>query len=156
MIADTDIHLYRNYAIVKPHFSQMDQIYNELESARQYYPDFKTWFYKKVVPDVNLKQRKIITEYRENRLVGVSIIKLFGEKKLSTLKVFDTYQNRGVGLKLFKKSFEILETSKPFLTVSEEKLPEFEKIFKYYDFQLTSIHQDLYREGKKEYFFNEI
>jgi len=132
-----------------------NDIYNSLISAKFYYPNFQEWFYNKVIPDVVCGEREIITEIRDNDIVGVSIIKKNHEKKLSTLKVMDNFQNKGLGLKLFEKSFNILETEKPFLTVSEEKLVEFKKVFKYYNFELTSVHEDLYRVGKKEYFFNE-
>ena len=84
----------------------------------------------------------------------MSLVK-YEEKKLCTLKVFDEFQNKGYGLKLFEKSFDALNTDKPFLTVSEEKYLEFEKIFKYFNFELTSVKKGLYRNNKLEYFFNE-
>lgn len=132
-----------------------NEIFINLQSAETYYPGFTEWYYQKVLPDVICGEREIITEIRDSQIVGISIIKNNYEKKLSTLKVMDSYQNKGLGLKLFEKSFEKLETEKPFLTVSEEKLHEFKKVFNYYGFKLTSIHDDLYRKSKKEYFFNE-
>ena len=68
----------------------------------------------------------------------------------------ENFQNKGIGLKLFETVFKCLDTDKPFLTVSEEKFTEFERIFKYYNFELTSVKSNLYRNGKIEYFFNEI
>ena len=132
-----------------------DDLYTQLQSAEYFYPNFRGWFYSKVVPDVLCGEREIITELRDNKIAGISIIKNGVEKKLSTLKVMDDFKNKGLGLKLFEKSFEKLETEKPFLTVSEEKLHEFQRVFDYYGFKLTSVHNDLYRKSKKEYFFNE-
>lgn len=89
-------------------------------------------------------------------LKGVSIIKnTQEEKKICTLRVMEKYQNRGIGLRLFEKSFETLQTRFPLLSVSEEKYPDFKKIFDYYGFKLTSIKENYYRIGKKEFFFNE-
>ena len=133
---------------------EYQKIYSCLEDAKKYYPNFEKWYNEKVIPDLINFKRELIIERRNKNIVGISIIKL-EEKKLCTLKIIDTFQNRGLGLKLFEKSFEKLNTEKPFLTVSEEKLAEFKKIFNYYSFNLTSVHNSLYRDGKKEYFFNE-
>jgi len=132
-----------------------NNIYSRLNSAEQYYPNFKSWYYCKVVPDILNHKRDFIFESRNDKIVGLSLIK-YEEKKLCTLKVFEEYQNKGYGLKLFEKSFEVLDTNKPFLTVSEEKYIEFKKVFKYYGFKITNVRQSLYRDNKLEYFFNEI
>lgn len=131
-----------------------EAIYERIKKAKKFYPDFKNWYYSKVIPEVINNKREIILEQRANEIVGLSIVK-FDEKKLCTLKIFDEYKNRGYGLRLFEKSFERLETNKPFLTASEEKHQEFKRIFKYYNFELTSVKENLYRKGKKEYFYNE-
>jgi len=135
--------------------NEYQKIYSCLEDAKMYYPNFKKWYNEKVIPDLINFKRELIIERRKDNIVGVSIVKV-EEKKLCTLRIIDKFQNRGIGLKIFEKSFEKLNTEKPFLTVSEEKLPEFKRIFNYYKFNLTSVHHDLYRDGKKEYFFNEL
>jgi GNAT superfamily N-acetyltransferase len=129
-------------------------LYERLSSAEQFYPNFEYWYFNKVLPDIFSDKRDFIIETRNNDVVGLSLVK-YEEKKLCTLKVFEEYQNRGIGLKLFEKSFEKLDTDKPFLTVSEEKYEEFKKIFNYYNFELTSVKKGLYRDSKLEYFFNE-
>lgn len=135
--------------------SDMQKIYLQLSGAKEFYPNFEDWYFKKVVPDLFCEQRILVSEVRDNNIAGLAILKVNHEKKLSTLKVSPKYINKGIGLKLFEKSFQLLETEKPFLTVSEEKLSEFKKLFDYYDFKMTSAHDNLYRIGKKEYFFNE-
>jgi len=129
-------------------------IYDRLRSAEQFYPYFKNWYFEKVVPEILNNKRDILFEIRDNSVVGLSLVK-FEEKKLCTLKVFEEYQNKGFGLQLFEKSFEVLETDKPFLTVSEEKYLEFKKIFEHYNFELTDVKKGLYRNDKLEYFFNQ-
>ncbi|MEM5570054.1 GNAT family N-acetyltransferase [Aliarcobacter butzleri] len=131
-----------------------DSIYKRLSAAEQFYPNFKYWYFQKVLPDIFSNKRDFIFENRDNNIVGLSLVK-YDEKKLCTLKVFEEYQNKGLGLKLFEKSFERLDTDKPFLTVSQEKYEEFKKLFNYYKFELTSVKIGLYRDNKLEYFFNE-
>ncbi|MBL0686428.1 MAG: hypothetical protein JJV95_02360 [Sulfurospirillum sp.] len=144
-----------NTGLLEIYNTYFNNIYSRLDSAEQYYPDFKSWYYNKVVPDILNNKRDFLFESRNNKIVGLSLIK-YEEKKLCTLKVFEEYQNKGYGLKLFEKSFEALDAEKPFLTVSEEKYSEFKKVFDYYDFKITDIKQGLYRDNKLEYFFNEI
>jgi hypothetical protein len=132
------------------------EIYAHLAYAELYYPDFQKWYYQKVVPGIFSREREIIVEKRGDEIAGIAILKKKSmEQKLCTLRISHEFQNKGIGLRLFERSFESLQDEKPFLTVSEEKLHEFKRIFDYFGFQLTSIHDDLYRVGKKEYFFNE-
>lgn len=130
-------------------------IFSFLVEASKYYPSFHEWYFNKVVPDIQNGNRKIVSEIRDGKIAGIAILKDTGEeKKICTLRISPDFQNRGIGVRLFKKSFEILQTNKPFLTVSEEKLPEFQKIFDYFNFELSSIADGMYRHGKKEYIFN--
>ncbi|EGO0810624.1 GNAT family N-acetyltransferase, partial [Campylobacter lari] len=101
-------------------------LYHYLKEAKAYYPNFDIWYYTNVVPSINNGSKQIITISENNVIKGISIVKLQDEKKLCTLKVMDNYQNKGIGIRLFEKSFEILKTTKPLLSVSEEKLPVFE------------------------------
>ena len=135
--------------------SYFNEIQIFLKDTKQYYPSFDQWFYNKVVPGVLNSNRQIILEVIDKRLAGISIIKNSFEKKISTIMVNDNFQGRKVCYKLFQRSFEALNTDKPFCTVSEEKLPEFQNVFNYYGFKLTSVHESLYRKGKTEYYFNE-
>jgi len=130
-------------------------IFTHLRNANQYYPNFQAWFFGKVVPEIESGKRQLLIEHRSNQAAGIAIVKLNCEKKLCTLRISDQFQNRGVGIRLFERCFDVLETDKPFLTVSEEKLPEFQRIFDYYGFEVSSIRKDLYRKGKNEHFFNE-
>jgi len=132
-------------------------IYLKLVSAQKIYPCFTKWYFQKVIPDTIISgQRKILIENRNNTIAGISILKISNEIKLSTLRVDDNFVNSGIGIKLFEKSFQYLGTTKPFLTVSEQKLPLFKKIFDYYGFKITSIYDNLYIQGQKEYFYNEF
>lgn len=130
-------------------------IFAHLQGAASFYPNFDDWFFHKVVPEIERGERQLLIESRNNQIAGLAIVKTGSENKLCTLRIVESFQNKGLGLKLFERCFEELNTCKPFLTVSEEKLPEFERIFKYYGFKLTNTKSDIYRSGKKEFYFNE-
>lgn len=131
------------------------EIYENIKDAKQYYPSFEQWYFLKVLPELAKSDRTIIYEKESNRLKGVAILKP-SENKLCHLSVMPEYRNKGIGVRLFKKSFEELGTSLPYCTVSEEKLPEFKRLFDYFGFKLTNTVEGYYRIGKKEYFFNEF
>jgi len=131
----------------------IDEIYIKISSANKYYPDFKNWYYNNVIPSIIDGDKEFIFELRNNKLVGIAIIK-HSEKKLCHLSIFEEYKNRGYGLKLFEQSFRKLETKQPYLTVSEEKYIEFKKIFNYYGFELSYTRRNTYRNNKIEYYFN--
>lgn len=130
-----------------------DELYKKILSATIYYPDFKKWYYTNVIPSILNGDKEFIFEIRNNKIIGLAIIK-HSEKKLCHLSIFDEYKNKGYGLKLFEKSFQALGTNKPYLTVSEEKYIEFKKIFDYYGFKLKYKKLNIYRENKYEYYFN--
>ena len=152
-----DFKLFSSIFFIDVFSITVEKLYNELKEAAIFYPNFKYWFYSKVITDILEDKRRILLEIRNNEIAGIAIVKNTPEeKKLCTLRVTNKYQNKGIGLKLFERAFEELNTSKPFLTVSEEKYKEFEKIFKYYGFELTNRVKDYYRKGKSELFFNEF
>lgn len=136
-------------------YSYLSVIQMALKDTKRYYPNFDQWFCNTVVPGLVNSNRQILIEVIEEKVAGISIIKNSSEKKISTIKVTENFHGQKIGYNLFQRSFEALNTEKPFCTVSEEKLPLFQNIFNYYGFKLTSVHEGLYRKGKKEYFFNE-
>ncbi|WP_321415102.1 GNAT family N-acetyltransferase [uncultured Desulfobacter sp.] len=136
-------------------FSCFTAIQAALKDVNDFYPQFDSWFYEKVVPGVINSERKILFGQVNGKVAGIAIIKNTSEKKISTVKVAEKFKGQRIGRQLFENSFEALDTEKPFCTISEEKLPEFKSTFAYYGFKLTSVHNGLYRDGKKEFFFNE-
>ncbi|RXJ77207.1 N-acetyltransferase [Arcobacter sp. F155] len=126
-----------------------------LVDIESFYPNFKTWYSTKVIPGIINDTREILTEYREDTLVGIAIIKKEKqEQKICTIKIIPEYQNRGIGVKLFKRALNKLSTDKPFVTVPEERFHEFHKIFIHFGFKLTEVKTGYYRKGKKEYIYN--
>ena len=63
----------------------------------------------------------------------------------------------GYGLHLIDKSLELLECDKPLVSVSEDMLHQFSRIFiNRYQFDMTYVHKGIYLPNKLEYQFNGI
>jgi len=119
------------------------------------YPEIETWFRTKVVPGLRVGTRRIVRVERNSTLIGIGIAKREEERKLCTVRIAPSYFGRGFALKIFDECLRWLETDKPHLTVSEIKLPAFEKIFEYYGFAHTSSQIGRYSAGVTEHAYNE-
>jgi hypothetical protein len=120
------------------------------------YPGFELWFLTKVIPGLRAGTRKLIRVERCDTLVGVGIAKSDDvEKKLCTVRISQSQFGRGFGIKLFDSLLHWLETDKPHLTVSEKKLPAFQRIFEYYGFDVTSTQLGRYVPHVIEVAYNE-
>lgn len=119
------------------------------------YPDFYRWVGTKVTPGLVSGTRTAVIETRDDEVVGLLIVKHSdSEKKLCTLRVRDAFQNKGLGVKLFQKAFDILGTSRPLLSVSDQNLQKFSRIFDYFGFQKQSEYHGLYLPTLTEHSFN--
>ncbi|MEY8689299.1 MAG: hypothetical protein AB9M53_05405, partial [Leptothrix sp. (in: b-proteobacteria)] len=122
-----------------------------------YYPDFESWFESKVRAELLSGQRSILVEYRSGQLAGLAILKQgLDEKKLCCLRIMPSFESSGIGIRLFERSFEVLGTEKPLLSVSEEMLPKFARIFRHFGFSQEGKYIGLYRQNKCETSFNGI
>lgn len=120
-----------------------------------YYPDFKDWYWNKVVPSVMVGDSEIILAEQHDEAIGIALIKRGDEPKLRCLRVKPEYTSRGVGIHLIDKSLRLLDHDKPIVTVPEEKINELSRIMvNRFDFDLCHVDKGLYRAGKLEYQFN--
>lgn len=121
------------------------------------YPFFMEWL-EKVFLELKSSDNRIILLYCENDIFdikGVSILKKTKEeRKICTLRVVNPYRYQGIGTCLLKKSIELLEDSKPLITVSGIHMKEFVPFLKKHGFILRDKVKSLYRRGCYEYFFN--
>ncbi len=119
------------------------------------YPCFRVWLETKVFPGLIGGERSIILRFRGAEIAGLAILKHTAhEKKLCSLRVRDPFQNTGLGIRLFEQAFEVLETERPLLTVSDENMDKFERIFDYFSFDLAAQYRGLYADTRTEYSFN--
>ncbi|WP_247346123.1 GNAT family N-acetyltransferase [Bradyrhizobium sp. 61] len=120
------------------------------------YPGIEAWFRTKVVPGLRNESRILLRVERHGQLVGLAIGKREpGENKICTVRIAPSYFGRGIGVRLFDEVLRWLNDDKPHLTVSENRLPAFERIFDFYGFNLTSVQQGLYLPNTAEIAFNE-
>lgn len=130
-------------------------VYNSLVTLEQEYPDFKKWFFGSVVPELESGHRNLFVAYYDKKIAGILITKdSLEEKKICTLRVSPECRNAGIGTQLMAVAISTLNTAKPLITVSDDHISEFLKLFNNFGFVLNSIHVDYYRRGHIEYAFN--
>lgn len=131
------------------------EVFSNISQLKYCYPEFYGWYFNKVVPGLIDGSRSFIIEFRDEKLAGIAILKdTTKEKKICTIWVNDKYKSKGIGFRLFEKSMRLLDTDKPLLTVSEDRLPEFEKIFHHFDYEYAAEYHGLYLPRKRELSFN--
>lgn len=141
-------------------------IYNYLKDLNYSYPNFKNWFYNRVVVDLENKnrQREIILAFTEIEVTegeskhvisGLAILKkTHDERKICTFRIHEEFRSKGIGKSLFEECFEYLETNLPIITISEDRREMFNPLIEQFNFQLTEVLPDYYREGTTEYVYN--
>jgi predicted GNAT family N-acyltransferase len=135
--------------------SFQEDIFITLVESQEWYPEIFNWYCQKFVPGLVDSSRFILKYHVGNNVAGIALLKKDAqEKKICTLRVKSQYRNNGVGKALFGRCLEILDTEKPMITVSAERLCYFSNIFKYYDLKLEQVVQNYYRNNSSEYVFN--
>lgn len=119
------------------------------------YPGIDQWYFSKVIPGLRTGTRFILPVRRDGGLIGLGIAKSEGEKKICTVRVAPTHVGRGAGVRIFEGLMRWLDNDRPHLTVSDGKLPQFERIFDYYGYNETSKKRGLYVPSSIEHKFNE-
>lgn len=130
-------------------------VFNNIRHLQHSYPTFSDWYTTRVVEGILNGSRSFVIELRDGKLAGVAILKdTLSEKKICTISVSEEYKSKGLGVRLFEKSMRLLDTDKPLATVSEDRMPEFEKIFQYLNYEYSAEYQGLYVPKKSEFSFN--
>ncbi|MFV8671605.1 GNAT family N-acetyltransferase [Ralstonia pseudosolanacearum] len=137
-------------------FGMLSEVLAHVQDLKDFYPSFDVWFSERVLPGLSTGDRSILVEYRQGGLAGLAILKDDGmEKKLCCLRVLPGFQNvHGLGVRMFQRAFESLETERPLLSVAEERRPTFQRLFDYFDFELAEEYPSAYRIGRSEFAFN--
>lgn len=133
-----------------------DEIYELTIHLNGTYPGYKEWFYDKQIKECLTPNRNIIfVKNEDGKIIALSCLKKDDEeKKICTLFVSDEYRKQGLGSLLFEESMKFLETTKPLVTLTEDKLPMFEKNVTKYNWELTEIVDGIYNDGIREFCFN--
>ncbi|QXO11022.1 hypothetical protein pEaSNUABM54_00196 [Erwinia phage pEa_SNUABM_54] len=134
--------------------SEMGLVLPALLTLDQYYPNIGDWFERKVLSD-STGSSVAIGAFESDTLVGFVLGKRGDESKLRCVRVAESHQNSGLGLKLLERGMDLLECEQPLVTVSEELLGQYSRIFvNRYGYSLDQVVKGAYRRGKLEYVFN--
>lgn len=130
-------------------------VFSHLRHLEHSYPNFNHWYATRVVSGILNGSRSFVIELRDGKFAGVAILKDSpSEKKICTISVGEEYRAKGLGFRLFEKSMRLLDTDRPLATVSEDRMPEFEKIFHHLNYEYSAEYQGLYLPQKSEFSFN--
>lgn len=156
----------KSFLIQEVGLKSQDIVYNYLKDLNDSYPDFRNWFYSKVLNDILEKnnQREIIIALSELDsinieekyiITGIAILKkTCDEKKICTFRIHEDYRKLGIGKSLFEECFEYLETNKPIITISGDRREMFEPLISQFEFTLEQELKDYYKTGSVEYVYN--
>lgn len=119
------------------------------------YPEFDKWISQKVIPGIYEGNRTVVIDRRSDFVSGLLILKhTTEEKKICTLRVRPQHESHGLGVRLFELAFELLETDKPLLSVSDISKQKFLRIFQYFGFSHKATYRGLYIPSREEHSFN--
>lgn len=76
------------------------------------------------------------------------------KKKICILFVSDKYRKQGSERLLIEESIKYLETTRPLITFTKDKLSMFEKIIIKYNWKLKEIVNGIYNDGIRKFYFN--
>lgn len=130
------------------------QVDSELKDLKSDYPNFDDWFIK-VKYDIYFGSKILIMRLNEKEeIVAIAILKLTkSEKKICVFKVLEEYRGKGESTK-FMEYILTITGDKPLITVSSNRLPEYQKLFDKFGFELFKVYDNYYKEGLSEYCFN--
>ena len=157
--AKEEIKVYKASREIEKHEAFVEIIskaYNATESVCKSYPNYFIWYWKKVVPDILTGTRDVIIIMFNEEVAGVAIVKKKDdERKLCTVYVEPNYRDREITTKLLEEAFSFLGTTKPLISISEEKLDMFQGIIKKYNWKKTQVlPEGYYNENSREIVFN--
>lgn len=158
--ASTHLIVNKKFIYKNPYHEDFTKLFfhdisKKLNSLSLEYPNFDEWLKCKVFPGLFNGEREILIEHRQGKIAGLAIVKNnLMEKKICCLRVLPKFQNRGIGIKMFIKSMEILDTDKPLLSISENNISKFKKIMDYFNFKQYEKYLGLYKENTKEISYN--
>ena len=135
--------------------SKIDSIFSELSFLRTEYPEFYSWFYDKVIPELSNGTRSIYLAKSFGEIKGILILKdTVEEKKICTLYVDESSRSNRIGSKLMEIAMNEFHGGKPLITVADSHIEDFRHLLAKYDFKEEDSLPDYYTDGRIEYTFN--
>lgn len=134
------------------------KIYRYLLNLVFEYQGFNTWYNNLFFTGYDLcNNREIVLCEIDYKIAAVAILKNSSmEKKVCTFRVAKEYQHQGIGHELMERSFELLKTDKPMITLHKNKLSQFSKLLDYYNFSLEQTKKHYYNIFSTELVYNGV
>ena len=108
--------------------------------------------YRELLQGVNDMEECILVH--AGKMAGVLILKDSIQKKICTLRVWPEFRKMGIGHQLMTRAVYELNDERPLITVADDHVQEFSKLFLEYGFQCSQAYFGLYRKGHWEYVYN--
>ena len=162
-VSEIEPEMLRKFMLNEVGEKSKEKLYNYLRDLAESYPEFDKWFYEIVIPEVEKKDDKreiiiVLSELSgENKVVlsGIAILKRTdSERKICTFRVHEEYRNLGIGTALFEECFIFLNTRKPIITISSDRIEMFKKHIENYGFVQKQVLTNYYKQGSDEYVYN--
>jgi hypothetical protein len=118
------------------------------------YPDFSDWLTNTVLPGLHAGSRRLFLHDQGCQFGLVVAKRSLDERKLCTVYVDRASRGNGIASCLISQAVEWLGTDKPLITISEDRLVEFEPLIRKLDFSLTQVAHSYYRRDTREFVFN--
>lgn len=160
MNTNTKDFLYEVYSKLESEnkFIAFNEVFAFLRKLSFEYPNFSGWFNSLFYMGYELNpDREIIIGRYDKQIAGVIILKkTIEENKICTLRVGRQFRNNGIATELVKRGIEWLEDEKPLITCHYTRNRQFDKLFKYYGFELTEKKRGYYGIFNLEYAYNGV
>jgi GNAT superfamily N-acetyltransferase len=127
-----------------------------LRGLDTYYPEFEYWYTNSVMPGIVVGKDILLLAKENERVVGLALGKRNAhETKLRCVRVQESHQGSGLGVKLIDRMLEQLDSEMPHCTVAEELFHDYSRVFvKRYGFHLSDVTKGEYRRNRLEYHWN--
>ncbi|NMA50446.1 MAG: GNAT family N-acetyltransferase [Mollicutes bacterium] len=150
---------YINIIPQKQLMSLAERIYMITDNIREDYPNHKTWYFEKQLPEtIKSDKRNILFVKNPNdkeEIIAMACLKRTKfERKICTLYVINQWKDKGIGMALVQKSIDWLGTNKPLITFPEYKLELFRLYIDMYNWKLKQIVPGFYNDKHCELCFN--
>ncbi len=117
----------------------INEIYERTDYNTKQYREYYKWFFQKSIPRVLDGSGDILFVMEGFRIIALANLKNTPEeKKICTLLVEEEFRKKGLGTKLLIESFGILNTSKPVITIEENKIKEYMSFINEFNWKETS------------------
>lgn len=126
-----------------------------LRNVAPLYPDFDVWFNFTFRRNLASGERRILIVHNGDELLGCSLLKNTpDEAKICTFYIHEEAREQGIGQQLMQQSLASLDNRETIITVSDDRQAELHPLLKSFDFRLTQVLTECYRQQHNEFVYS--